>query len=393
MKKNFKNTLNAVSIAALSALLLTGCGANSSETSTAAPAADTTADTTVAGTVLLSVNPEIEVDYNQKGMVVEIEGLNEDGKKIIGGYSDYKGSECDAVINELVKKIYESGYFDQTVGGNTKNIVIKLEEGSSYPDEAFLEEIAQGVQNTVKEWALTTSPMTIDHEDYDENGYIGLDKAKELVLAQLGIQEASFTEKDYELDDGVYELEFTANGTEYEFEVDAVSGKVLEADYENNDDWNTSDDVDDDLDDIDDVNDDRHDIDDDNDLDDINDDYDDIDDDSDDVNDDYDDVDDHYDDIDDDYDDVNDDYDDVDDHYDDIDDDYDDVNDDYDDVDDHYDDINDDYDDVNDDYDDVDDDDDDVNDDYDDIDDHSDDVDDWDDDDSDDNSDDDGDDD
>lgn len=88
----------------------------------------------------------------------------------------------------------------------------------------------------------------------DDQGRIGLEKAQEIVLSQLGIADAVFSEKGYELDDDVYELEFAVNGVEYEYEVDAVTGKVQEADREHNDDW---DDLD--YDDLEDGQDDDHD--------------------------------------------------------------------------------------------------------------------------------------
>src|SRR5699024_9823967 len=71
------------------------------------------------------------------------------------------------------------------------------------------------------------------------NGYIGLEKAKELALSQLGLSadEATFVEREYELDDGVYEMEIHVGNAEYEVEVDARTGKITEADYDRNDDW------------------------------------------------------------------------------------------------------------------------------------------------------------
>ena len=302
MKKNLKHYVTVAAAAALSLTLLTGCG--TSDKVTKAEKAPSLGD--VVGSFLLSVNPEIEVSYNHEGDVIEIKGINDDGKAVVQNYADYKGEDCDDVVNDLVKKIYESGYFDQTVGGQTKNIVIKVSEGSLYPDDKFLEEVAQGIRDTVSGFGITSNPMTIDDDDVGENGYIGLEKAKELVLAQLGLTEASFTEKEYKLDDGVYELEFTANGIEYDFEVHAVSGKVLEADYEHNDDWDDAADMDDDIDDDrDDAADMDDDIDDDRDDaadmdDDIDDDWDDAADIDDDVNDDWDDAEDMDDDIDDD---------------------------------------------------------------------------------------------
>jgi uncharacterized membrane protein YkoI len=63
--------------------------------------------------------------------------------------------------------------------------------------------------------------MVVGAEDLDLQGRIGAEKAREIVLTQLGLTQADFTDGEYELDDGVYELEFTADGVEYEYEVDA----------------------------------------------------------------------------------------------------------------------------------------------------------------------------
>ncbi len=189
------------------------------------------------GALLLSLNPEIEIEYDEDGLVIELEGKNDDGKEVLLTYKDFEGKSVKQVITELVEAIFASGKYDLELKGNDKNIVVKLEKGSAYPNEQFLEEVAQAVREAVAQQGKKSETVVVEEKDLNENGLIGLEKAKELVLAQLGIADADFIKKEYDLDDGVYELEFIANGMEYEYEVDARTGKILEADAERNDDW------------------------------------------------------------------------------------------------------------------------------------------------------------
>ncbi|MGN0531945.1 MAG: PepSY domain-containing protein [Eubacterium sp.] len=77
-----------------------------------------------------------------------------------------------------------------------------------------------------------------DEEDEDENSnstnaakYIGVDKAKQIALSHAGLSSGNvkFTKAKFERDDGIsqYEIEFETSTTEYEYEIDAVSGKII----------------------------------------------------------------------------------------------------------------------------------------------------------------------
>lgn len=69
--------------------------------------------------------------------------------------------------------------------------------------------------------------------------YIGIDKAKAIAVdyAGLSISDVTFSKAKLDTDDGntFYEIEFYKDGIEYEYEIDASSGKILEYDTEQDD--------------------------------------------------------------------------------------------------------------------------------------------------------------
>ena len=97
-----------------------------------------------------------------------------------------------------------------------KNLLIKLEAGSDTPDSQFLEDVADSARYTLKDCGLKSSTVTVNTSDCNK-GRIGIQKARELALAHAGLKDAVFSEGEDDLDDGIYELQFTAGGIEYEY--------------------------------------------------------------------------------------------------------------------------------------------------------------------------------
>ena len=132
MKKNF--TLKLFGLALTAALTLTALAACGSSVGMDTPPDGAGSTNPVVqeaangsvGTVLLSVNPEIEIDYDELGNVVALNALNDDGRAVLEAYTGYEGRACTAVIGELVSEINAGGYFDATIDGHEKNIVLKL---------------------------------------------------------------------------------------------------------------------------------------------------------------------------------------------------------------------------------------------------------------------------
>ena len=223
----------ASSLAVVSAVLLTGCGTS----------AQNGAELQETGVLTLSVNPEIQIEYNKEGKVAALTGRNDDGKSIVEAYPDYVGKSCEDVLQDLIAEINEAGYFVDDIDGNKKNIVLQLEPGSVLPSDDFLADMSASTQEAVKGLNLSSGIVTIDDDDYDPayakdgkpSPYITLEKAQEIALTQANVKaaDAVFDDKEFDHDDGtpIFELEFTANGNEYEYDIHAVTGKVVKAEH------------------------------------------------------------------------------------------------------------------------------------------------------------------
>ncbi|HHW94194.1 MAG TPA: hypothetical protein GX734_06815 [Clostridiaceae bacterium] len=215
------------------------------------------------GIVLLRVNPEIAVHYDSEGLVTDIKAENDDAKVVIENIRDFKGEDVRATVKELVKAIHDAGFFVSD-DGNERDITIEFVKGSVFPEDAFDKLLAKEVRTTLEAMNLDSKVLGIDFTDYDDSDYQGptgefitVERAKEIALnhAKVSASSATFDKVKLEKDDDVvyYDIEFKANGVEYEYEIDAVSGKVLkyergdqdESDYDDDTDYADSNDHDD----------------------------------------------------------------------------------------------------------------------------------------------------
>ena len=73
-----------------------------------------------------------------------------------------------------------------------------------------------------------------------DNKYISVDRAKQIALEDAGLKEedVKFTTAKFEDDNGrkEYDVEFYSGSLEYEYEIDAMTGEILDSDVENEDD-------------------------------------------------------------------------------------------------------------------------------------------------------------
>lgn len=254
----------------------------------------------VASTVSLDVNPSIEITVNQKERVLDVNALNEDGKKILADM-DFEGSDIDVTVNAIIGSMVRNGYIsdlnnsilvsvdskDAEKGAALQNKLAK-EVNALLQTDTFsgavisqtvsrdneLEALAQKhnistgkakliqrivAQNTryafedlvglsINELNLLTESGNLHLDAVTSSGtasdkrYIGNDAAKQAALTHAGVAEADIRgfEIDMDLENGVmvYEIEFETVEYEYEYDINALDGAVVWQEKEPNRDDN-----------------------------------------------------------------------------------------------------------------------------------------------------------
>ena len=247
--------------------------------------------------ISLDVNPSIEITMNSKDRVIDVSAANEDAEKIIGDM-DFRGADIDVAMNALIGSLLRNGYIsdsknsillsvdnsDRQKGEALREKLMEEIEvllGQDHIDGAILSQviedddeiedlaedygISQGKAILIKDIMANNSKYTFEdlaglpinelnlicgnsHVELEhvhmtgkasDQEYIGKEKAQKTALeaAGLSVSDVSKLETEMDRENGVmvYEVEFTAGNTEYEYEVNALTGEVVKAEKENSD--------------------------------------------------------------------------------------------------------------------------------------------------------------
>lgn len=159
-----------------------------------------------------------------------------------------KDSEDGRLVYEF-EFVKGSTEYDYEVDAATGSIIAFSKETMNSAENVSETPLASGQTSS----GQTSSGQSSAGASQPSSNYIGVDKAKSIALNHAGVKAsaATFTKAKLDKDDGHYdyEIEFYAGGVEYEYEIDATTGKIRDYDSERmeNDDWD--DDWDDDHDD------------------------------------------------------------------------------------------------------------------------------------------------
>lgn len=245
----------------------------------------------------IDVNPSLELSINSKNKVVSVNTNNDDAIKVIGDMN-LKGTDVLVAMNAIFGSMVKNGY----INDNENSILISLVHGE-YNVNKLANDVYSQLQNEkVNSSILTLNTNTNDYDNElskkynisvskvkliksiinknslykfedlcklstndlnilanssinknDEvstigsastSKYISIDTVKDIVFKHAKVENKNVTnleiEYDYENGNMIYDVEFDCNNIEYDYEVDAVSGKILKIEIENNNNNNNS---------------------------------------------------------------------------------------------------------------------------------------------------------
>ena len=245
----------------------------------------------------IDVNPSLELSINSKNKVVSVNTNNDDAIKVIGDMN-LKGTDVLVAMNAIFGSMVKNGY----INDNENSILISLVHGE-YNVNKLANDVYSQLQNEkVNSSILTLNTNTNDYDNElskkynisvskvkliksiinknslykfedlcklstndlnilanssinknDEvstigsastSKYISIDNVKDIVFKHAKVENKNVTnleiEYDYENGNMIYDVEFDCNNIEYDYEVDAISGKILESEIENNNNNNNS---------------------------------------------------------------------------------------------------------------------------------------------------------
>lgn len=239
------------------------------------------------------VNPGIEITVDEKEKVTGAKAVNTEGKKILQEL-DLKGSDAKVACYAIVGSMMAKGYLTSTsnsvfvsvsaadakkgkeleesiskeVNEFTENYQVAISVFGQYIEGdddlqkfAAKENISIGKAWLIQQLSRSGSARMTEQElmklpvqellilaqekkvgtgssygEPDRSKYIGTKKATAIALKNAGItkSQARNIYAEYECEDGriIYEIEFIYGNTEYEYDIDASTGKILSYDIE-----------------------------------------------------------------------------------------------------------------------------------------------------------------
>ena len=112
----------------------------------------------IYSSIYLSINPEVQMDLNRYGNVVRLTGTNEDGAKLLEGYSG-RGKDKLTVADELIDRAIEKGFLSE--GGQVSFFI-------DSPEDALFQEYGTELRTEINEHLDGRITITIEIVNYQD---------------------------------------------------------------------------------------------------------------------------------------------------------------------------------------------------------------------------------
>lgn len=125
--------------------------------------------------VYMTINPQVRIDVNRSDLVVGLEGVNEDGKILIDGYS-YQKKDLDLVVDELVDRAIEMDFLHEgdkialELDAQDNEWVVSHRDALGTQLDGYLtNKIAVVIEVTGSDSGQIVIPMDDDDDDDDDD--------------------------------------------------------------------------------------------------------------------------------------------------------------------------------------------------------------------------------
>lgn len=238
----------------------------------------------------IDVNPSLELSINSKNKIIDVKANNDDALKIIGDMN-FEGTDLNVATNAIFGSMIKNGYINE----NDNSILISLVDGdydvskiannvydylknekvdssilidnidtTSYDNELSLkynisvskvklirsilnknslykfEDLVKLGTNELNILANTSSNKSNDIVTIgsaSKSKYKSILEIKNIVFSDANVSEekVSNLEIEYDYEDGlmIYDVEFLSNNIEYDYEVNALTGEIIDKEYLN----------------------------------------------------------------------------------------------------------------------------------------------------------------
>lgn len=244
--------------------------------------------------ISFDVNPSVELQVTRAEKVLSAAAMNPEADEILDGMN-LVGVDLDVAVNALVGSMLKHGYLSASKNTILISVENRNTQKGAALQEKLAKEVGSILDSTTVSGAVLSQTLSDDEqlralaEEYgislgkaalvqllvaqnpqldfagiaalpvndiylliaskqtelggvaangqaSTSAYIGVEQAKAVAMVMAGVSEGSllYIEAELDYEDGrmVYDVEFAAGNTEYEFEIDALNGSVLKQETE-----------------------------------------------------------------------------------------------------------------------------------------------------------------